>query len=100
MRVVDGCGERKLRGCIYEKVAKYQGGISMALPEIGQQLEAAVEHFIPVARSIHPDLTEAAVLDKALWLAGEWLRIEREKATEKVAERMSLSGASSVSIPS
>ena len=58
------------------------------LPEISSILADVAEHFVPMARCIHPDMAEIYVWDEAFQLASKWLSHERDRAEKEFLRRM------------
>ena len=61
------------------------------LPEISSILLSVMEHFAPMARSIHPDVEKGFILGKATELTNNWLEIEIRKAQEIFYEKRGVS---------
>jgi hypothetical protein len=50
------------------------------LPEIWETLVTVLEHFEPLAKSIHAEATEGFISGKTFFLTQEWLDLELGKA--------------------
>lgn len=52
------------------------------LPKIREQLIEAMEYFEPIAKLIHSELEQGAILNKTIDLTSDWLGIESSKARD------------------
>lgn len=60
------------------------------LPNIKEILLAVIEHFEPMAKSIHPEATKGFVFARTMSLTRDWLKIEMEKAQESYQKKTGL----------
>ena len=57
------------------------------MPEISDILLSVMEHFEPIARSIHPEASEGFILSKSMALTNDWLGIEQAKSRQCFYEK-------------
>jgi hypothetical protein len=53
------------------------------LPEINGTILQVMEHYLPLAQSIHPEVTDSYILDRVMEFTRKWYEIEYNKAAER-----------------